>query len=119
MAQADKPTTSSSIVAGLGEIGRQRAEAIAAVQAECLKRLQEASQHWAECAKTEADLASKLAAKLTSARSVPEIANAYQDWARQRMQMALDDGQRLFADSLKLLQTSARMFSNGGTGGST
>jgi hypothetical protein len=35
------------------------------------------------------------------------------------MQMALDDGQRLFADSLKLLQTSARMFSNGGTGGST
>ena len=122
MAQADKSTasaTSNSLVTELGEIANKRAEAMAAVQAELFKRLQEISQHWVARAKSEADLASELVSKLTSARSVPETATAYKEWASRRMQMAAEDGQRLFADSFKLIETSARLFSNGDSGSRT
>jgi hypothetical protein len=118
MAQVDKSTSSAtlnSIVTSLGEIGKKRAEAIAAVQTELFNGLQEISQHWVARAKSEADLASELVSKLTNARSVPESATAYQEWASRRTQMALEDGQRLFTDSIKLVETSTRLFLNGAT----
>ncbi len=116
MAQADKSTASatSSIVANLGEMTKKRVEATAAAQAELFQELQQISQHWTARAKSEADLASELVSKLTSARSVPEGAKAYQEWASQRMQMAFEDGQHLVADSFKLLETAARRLSDGG-----
>jgi hypothetical protein len=89
-----------------------------AVQAELLNTLQ-ASQHCAVRAKSEADLASELMTKLTNTRSMPEIAAAYQEWASRRMRMAVDDSQRLFADSLNLMETSVRLFSGGSIGGGT
>jgi hypothetical protein len=55
--------------------------------------------------------------KLTNTRSIPEIAAAYQEWASRRMRLTVDDSQRLFADSLKLMETSARLFSSGSTDG--
>jgi Phasin protein len=114
--QADgstKSAPSNSLFTGLGEIGKKRSEAMAAVQTELLDGFQEISQHWVTRAKSEADLASELVAKLTSARSIPETATAYQEWASRRMQLAIEDSQRLFADGLKLIGTSARFFSNG------
>ena len=122
MAQADKSTasaTSTSIIADLGEIGKKRAEAVATMQAELFKEFQEISQYWTGRAKTEADLASELISKLTAARSVPETAKAYQEWASRRMQMVLEDGQHLFADSFKLTETTAQLFSDGGAGKGT
>jgi hypothetical protein len=114
-----KSATSSASFTELGEIGKKRAEAMVAVQTELFEELQEISQHWVARAKSETDLASELVAKLTSARSAPETASAYQEWARRRMRMAVEDSQRLFADSLKLMQTGARLFSNGAIGGGT
>jgi len=122
MAHADKPTastTSTSIIADLGEMGKKRAEAMATMQAELFKEFQEISQYWTGRAKAEADLASELISKLTAARSVPETAKAYQEWASQRMQMVLEDGQRLFADSFRLTETTAQLFSDGGAGKGT
>ena len=113
---ADKPTgsaTPTSIITSLGEMGKKRAEAVAAMQAELFREFQEISQYWTGRAKTEADLASELISKLTAARSVPEIAKAYQEWASRRMQMVLEDGQHLFADSFKLTETTAQWFSDG------
>jgi hypothetical protein len=118
MAQVDKSASSAtlnSIVTSLGEIGKKRAEAIAAVQTELFNGLQEISQHWVARAKSETDLASELVSKLTNARSVLESATAYQQWASRRTQMALEDGQRLFTDSIKLVETSTRLFLNGAT----
>ena len=111
--------TSNSIVTELGEIGKKRAQALVAAQAELLNTFQSISQHWAVRAKSEADLASELMTKLTNTRSVPEIAAVYQEWASRRMRMAVDDSQRLFADSLKIMETSARLVSGGSTGGGT
>ena len=118
MAHADKPTastTSTSIIADLGEMGKKRAEAMATMQAELFKEFQEISQYWTGRAKAEADLASELISKLTAARSVPETAKAYQEWASRRMQLAVEDSQRLFADGLKFAETGARLCSNSNT----
>jgi hypothetical protein len=75
--------------------------------------LQEISQYWSARAKVETDLASELIGKLTSARSVPESAKAYQEWVNQRMSMTVEDSQHLVADGFKLVQTAARSLSNG------
>ena len=104
------------VVAELAEMGKKRAEAMAAIQADVFKELQEVGQHWVDRAKFEADLASELVSKLTSARSVPETVTAYQEWASRRMQIALEDGQHLFADNIKMVETAARFFSDGRAG---
>jgi hypothetical protein len=117
--KSNASATPNSIVTELGEIGKKRAEALVAVQAELLNRLQAISQHWAVRAKSEAALASELMTKLTNTHTVPEIAAVYQEWASRRMRMVVDDSQRLFADSLKLMETGARLFSSRSTGGGT
>jgi len=100
-----------------GEIHRRhrlhRLRARQSVQSRCRS---ECKQHWVDRAKLEADLASQLVSKLTSARSVPETAMAYQEWASRRMQVALEDGQHLFADNIKIVETAARFFSDGRAG---
>lgn len=120
VSRTDTPTSpggTRSMFSGLGETGKERTEAMVAAQAEFLERLREINQYWLERAKSEAELATDLAAKLTHARSAPETATAYQEWATRRMQLVLEDGQRLFADSVKLMERSARLFSSGSTGG--
>jgi hypothetical protein len=117
-AEADGPTKSarsSSLFAELGEVGKKHTEALAAAQTELLDGFQEISQHWAARAKSETDLASELVARLTSARSIPETMAAYQEWASRRMQLAVEDSQRLFADGLKFVETGARLSSNSNT----
>ena len=112
--QKDKPTMSAiPIFAALGEAGKQRAKMLAAAQSELLAGFQELNKYWVARAKSEADLTSDLLTKLMSTRSVPESATAYQEWSRRRMDMAVQDGQRLFADGIKLMETSVRLFSNG------
>ncbi len=123
MAQTDKSTpsataTSNSLAANFSKAGKRQVEAISAIQADVFKELQEIGERWTARAKSETDLASELLGKLTNARSIPETATAYQEWAIRRAQMAVEDGQRLFTDNVRLMETSARLFSNGGARGS-
>lgn len=122
MAQSEKSNTSTaaySFADNLSKAGKKHVEAISAMQSDVFKELQEIGEYWTARAKTETDLASELVGKLTSARSIPESATAYQEWAIRRAQMAVEDGQRLFTDNVKLMETAARLFSNGGARGST
>lgn len=121
MAQTEKstpPATSNSFALNISKAGKKQVEAISAMQADVFKELQEMGEHWTARAKSETDLASELLGKLTNARSIPETATAYQEWAIRRAQMAVEDGQRLFTDNVKLMETAARLFSNGGARGS-
>jgi hypothetical protein len=115
-AGSTKPSPSNSIFAEFGEIGKKRAEAMTAAQTTWLEGLRGVNQHWIGRAQSEAELASELITKLTAARSVPETVTVYQEWASRRMQLAMEDSQRLFSDSLKLMETSARLFTNSSTG---
>ncbi len=83
------------------------------MQTEQLEKLQEVNRNWIDRMKSQAKLGSEFAAKLTAARSIPEVATAYQEWAGRQMEMAAEDAKRIFADGQKLAETGARFLSNG------
>jgi hypothetical protein len=121
LVQAEQQSTAwppISIGTNLGDLARKRVEAATALQAEVFKELQEIGQYWSARAKAEADLASDLISKLTSAGSIPDRAKAYQEWASQRMSMTIEDNQHFISDGFKLVEAAARSLSNGGAGGS-
>ena len=121
--KADKSAPSNLIPPELAAMGKKRLDQLVAMQTEQLEKLQEANRNWFERIQSEAKLASEFTAKLTAARSIPEVATAYQEWAGRHLEMAAEDAKRIFADGQKLAETGARLLSNGwwpnGHGGST
>jgi len=121
--RTEKSPLPNLIPAEFADMGKQRLDELVAMQAEQLEKLQEASRQWFDRVQSEATLTSEFAAKLTAARSIPEVATAYQDWASRHMEMAADDAKRIFANGQKLAETGARLLSHGwwpnGHGGST
>ena len=63
--------------------------------------------------KREMEFASEFAGKITSARSVPDVMNAYQNWISKRMALYVEDGRKLFEDSQRVLNTTMKLFSLG------
>ena len=53
--------------------------------------------------KQEMEFASEFAGKITSARSVPDVMNAYQNWISKLMALYMEDGQRVLNTTKKLL----------------
>ena len=98
---------------------RERTEALSGLQKELLGSYEQASRAWLDRVKSEVDLWTGLAAKLTGTRSVPEALAAYQECVAQRMQMATEDGQRLLEQCQATMNNMSRMLPNGGRTGST
>ena len=63
--------------------------------------------------KQEMEFASEVAKEITSARSVPDVMNAYQNWISKRMALYVEDGRKLFEDSQRVLNTTMKLFSLG------
>jgi hypothetical protein len=99
--------------------GQEPSEAIGNLQKELLEAYEQASRAWLARVKSEADLWSGLAAKLTSTRSIPEALESYQKCVAQRMQMAAEDGRQLFEQCQNITQKITRALSNGRPTGST
>ncbi len=102
--------------AAVAESGNKRVEDLINFQIELFKYLQEVNQDWLAHMQSEAGMASEFASKLAAARSMPEAAAAYQQWASRRIELLAEDGKRLFADTQKLTEIVARAFVNGQTG---
>jgi hypothetical protein len=100
------------------DVGKEQTEAMLNVQKELLGAYEDASRAWLARMKSEVDLWSGLAAKLTATRSVPEAVAAYQECVAQRMKMAAEDGQRLAEECQKSMNKISRAFSNGWPTGS-
>ena len=111
--RTEKSPLPNLIPAEFAAMGKKRFDELAAMQTERLEKLQEANRNWFDRMQAEVTLASEFAAKLTSARSIPEAATAYQEWASRHMEMAAEDAKRMFADGQKLAETGARLFFNG------
>lgn len=94
-------------------MGKKRLEELVAIQTKQLEKLQEVNQHWFDRMQSEAALASEFTAKLTAARSMPEVVAAYQEWARLHMAMAAEDAKRILADGQQAAKAGARLFANG------
>lgn len=124
MAQRDPNTEKSANSSALNfpsiefaEMGKQRFEAAVEIQNKLLDKLQEMNREWLARVQSEVELASDISSKLTTARSLPEVATAYQEWASRRMSMLAEDGRRFIADGQRLVETGARLFSNGRSSG--
>ena len=61
----------------------------------------------------EMDFASEFAGEITSARSVPDVMNAYQNWISRRMALYVEDGRKLFEDSQRILNKTMKLLSIG------
>jgi hypothetical protein len=106
------------VPAELAKMAGPGVETIVQMQKHMFDTLADMNQRWLGRTTAEAKLASELGAKLVAARSFPESAEACQQWMAQRVKMATEDGQRLAIDSQKFMEATARMFSNGWSGGS-
>jgi hypothetical protein len=85
------------------------------MQKEQLDEYESASRAWLARVKSEMALWSDLATNVTSSHSVPEGLDACREFASQRMQMAAEDGQRLFGEGQKMMVAIINSF-NGHAG---
>jgi hypothetical protein len=97
----------------LFEAGKEQTEAMLNMQKELLDAYEQASRAWLARVKSEVDLWSELARKMTTTRSVPEAMAAYQECVTQRMQMAAEDGRRLSDECQSIMNKITRSLSNG------
>jgi hypothetical protein len=112
--------TSDANAGGLGagsaqflQFGKERSDAMLKVHKEVLDAYQEASQAWVSRVKSEVEFWSELANKLATSRSVPEGMETYRDGISHRMQMAAEDGQRMFEDGQKMIAAVTKSLSGG------
>jgi hypothetical protein len=101
------------IPAELVEMGKKNVETLMEIQQELFDVFQEINQAWFERARSAAALNSELIAKLTSARTMPETADAYQQCVGKRMEMLVEDGRRLLSDSQKIASVGSKFLTNG------
>jgi Phasin protein len=94
----------------LFELGKQQTDAILKMQKELLEEYEKASRAWLSRVKSEIALWSDLATNVTASHSVPEGLDACREFASQRMQMAVEDGQRLFDEGQKTMVAITKSF---------
>jgi Phasin protein len=88
-------------------------ETVKEAQKQLLDTFEQFNRQQTARAKQEMELASEFAGKITSARSVPDVMNAYQNWISKRMALYVEDGRKLFEDSQRALNTTMKLFSLG------
>jgi len=101
-------------------MGNRWIEDLVKVQTGLFEKLQESNKRWLDRLQSEANIASDFASTLASARSIPDVMSACQEWSNRRLVMMAEDGKHLFADAQKFMETSARLlwWSSGKRGGS-
>jgi phasin protein len=98
----------------INKFGQKQADAFIAMQRELCSLVEESNRNWLARTELERDLATELATKLSTAKTPPDAAKAYQEWISRRMQTLAEDGRKLFSDSQKFISAATRFLSNGG-----
>ena len=93
---------------GLLAAEAKRLETIEEAQKQVLDTFEQFNRQQLARAKQETELASEFAGKITSARSVPDVINAYQNWISKRMALCAEDGRKLLEASQKILNTTMK-----------
>jgi Phasin protein len=95
------------------QFGKERTEAMMHVQQEFLDAYQQAGKAWVDRVQSEVKFWSELAGKLAASRSVPEGMETCSESIAHRMQMAAEDGRRLFEDGQKMIAAVTATLTNG------
>ena len=122
-AKSRKLSSLNPVPPAIATMAKKRFEELAEIQSDLFEEIREASQNWLDRMQSEATLASDLSSKLTASHSIADTTTACQEWAKRRMELFTEDGQRLMADSQKFMDKATQFLSNGGlsngrTGGS-
>jgi hypothetical protein len=88
-------------------------ETTMSLQRDLLAMYARSGQAWLTRAQQEMELWSGLAARVAASRSIPELGDAYRDCLSQRIDMAMDDGRRLFAESQAMMSKITESQPNG------
>ncbi len=99
--------------------GRERTHATLGIQKELLETYEQASRAWLDRVRSEVELWSDLANKLSASRSLPDALGAYRDSVAQRLQMAADDGRRMATECQDIMGRITRSLTKGWPTGST
>jgi hypothetical protein len=104
---------SSSQTQDFLQIGAKRFESLMAVHKKLLDTFEQVQRDRLTRTMEETKLASEFAAKVTSARSIPDIMALYQQWITKCEEMIAEDGRRFLSDSQKVANAALSLLSNG------
>ena len=110
-AQDTSPATGLSGTMLFFDSGQERTEAMVALQRELSEICEEVTRAWLARVASEISLWSEIAAKLTTARSVPDVLAVCAKSALQPIQMTVDDGRRLINESRR--RSAGRLATDG------
>jgi hypothetical protein len=101
------------------QFGKNQADAMLRLQKEVLGAYEEVSRAWLARVKSEIDFWSDMSSKLTASPSMPDGLAAYRDCLSRRMQMAAEDGRRLFENGQKIINAFTHAASGHETSGAS
>jgi hypothetical protein len=109
LSKARDPISLSSLNAGgFFASESKRVETAKEVQTQLVDMFDQFNREQLVRARQEIELASEFAARVTSARSVPDFMNAYQDWISKRLALFGEDSHRVVNTTMKLLSIGKR-----------
>jgi hypothetical protein len=101
------------------QIGAMHMAALMNMQRELLGTLEQIQRNQLARTMEGTKLVADLAAKVTSARSIPDIVTIYQEWITRHMELFAEDSRRFLNDSQKIANATTRMLSQGEGGART
>ena len=109
MAATIRPTDG---MAPLLELGKERTEAVIALQKRLLDAYGQSSCAWLDRIRSETEFWSDAAIMLTVPRSVPEALMGHQQCIAERIRMIAEDGRKLYEDGQKIIATITQTVSD-------
>jgi len=97
----------------LAKAAEKQFEVLAETQKDMFDTLMKMNQHWMTRAAAEAKSVTDLGSKLTSARSLPDAVQAYQQWMTERTKTLAEDSQHFMADCQKFMDGVTRSLPKG------
>ena len=96
----------------INDFGQKQANAFMTMQHEFSAWFEEARKSWTARAELEKELTSELFTRLSSAKTIPDAAQIYQDWLNRHLQVWAEDSRKAMADGQKLVAVAARCMSS-------
>jgi Phasin protein len=112
-ARTEKLSSLNPAPPAIAAIAKERFEELAEVQSGLLEEIREVNQNWLDRIQSEAALASEFTSKLTASHSIADTTAACQEWAKRRMELFTEDGQRLMTNCQRFMERAAQFLSNG------
>ena len=111
--EAKAEWTANPAMAGPVELAQKQVAAIAETQKEIFDTLTKMNERWLDRATAEGKLVAELGSKLSSARSLPEATEVYQQWMTERVKTLAEDSRQFAADCQSLMQVATSLLPKG------